>query len=433
MMTPFRLALVYLFTTALLALSFVVGSPTPSTPSAMSHGGYRAVFNTLAPAACGTPAQITQKDFGWSVTLLSAKYQKATTPTLCDTKWPWTIMQCMPTSQVLATLGWPADLLQPQYLTQITCVPARRQQPTPTTGDGCPIDGLIPFMPSSVNMCLLFSKAINGLIVAPIQSATNSAFGQAGGFVWQTPAIYQANASGGLVSIWSLMLLLVDGCIALAVAWAGMRLILGQQSWMRYADAVEILPRIIFATLAAHFSLHFIQIVIEGNNAFCHVFAGDHQLIGLLTIQNAQGFTQFLQIFFGVMLIALIITAITRLALLSILMVLSPWLLFALALPETEEIGRMGITAIIALTFMQALQLAVLTIGGRLLATVALGTGPNTVIVNLLSGIAVLFVMLSIPRWIISFVFRGSQGRLNGGVLVTAATGAASWFVGRTL
>lgn len=292
--------------------------------------------------------------------------------------------------------------------------------------DDCVLTGLFPFLPTGINICDAIGKVFTGLFLDPLQSTLQDTEQQTNSILWTTPPIYLDSVNNHLSDIWRVILSIVDALIALVVVYGGLKMILGRQTLqatLSYANALDLIPRVILATLAAHFSLHFIQILIDGNNALCALFAQDHQLIGLTNKTTGQGFVIFLQVFYAIMGLLLLFQAIARDALLSLLMVLSPAWFFAWCLPETQPLARLGTTATIALTFLQALQLLVIDVGGHMIATLALGTATQFSLLNVLGGIAVLYVALQLPVWLGRWVLHSSSFIASVGDVTSAAIG----------
>ena len=413
-----------------------LSAPLPIRQAAQPQEGYGAV---RIAQACGTPADMAQQDFQWPVTHLSSQYQHSTTPILCDDSWPWTAASCLPASAILAALRWPSDLLQQPFLSGPTCVQPRQPggtptpapSPSPNGSGGCILNDFAPGTPGGVNLCDAVGKIFDSLFLEPIRNGVHW-FMQQASFVWSTPpgATYQ---NTGLLAIWRVMLWIADSLLLLALVWTGTRVILGQQSWLAYADAIEILPRLLFATLAAHFSLHFGQIVIDGNNAFSSIFQ-DHQLIGLMDAKTGQAFVKFLQFFYGIMMLLLLLEGVLRIALLNLILIASPLWMFAWALAETERLARLGTTACIAIAFLQAIQLAVVTVGGNLLATLVTGTAPQFQLLNFLGGIATIYLALQVPRWLGQWVFLSALGGRVAGAgraLLGIASSGIAWVAGQ--
>lgn len=376
----------------------VTPTPTPTAPP-----GYVGDY-----LACGTPLQMGTQDFGWGKPSIYSPEYRGDEPTLCDTKWPtrWSLKVCLHVSEVLKRLGWPDDLLLPQYRNMIACNRIRQPAPPPqTSGNPCVIGAFLGF--GGINVCQIW----NNLVVAPINQAVHWFDQQGALFLWRTSPDATYN-NKGLRQFWQFSWGIVGLLLVAAIMWAGIRVMAGASGWLSYARLMEILPRLVFALLAAACSLKFAQLWIDGNNALCDAFA-DRRLLGLMDA-HVSGFAQFLQAIYDIMFLLFSLEAFFRMAVLAVLIGFGPLLMFAWALPETEPVARIGTQAIIWISLLQAMQIGIYTLGGKLLSILVTDPGNQLSLVSVGTGIGVSYLAFILPGWIRYLVFGGPAGRLPG-------------------
>jgi len=225
--------------------------------------------------------------------------------------------------------------------------------------------------------------------------------------ITQTPAAgtYQ-NATVMQFTTWSISV--VNAAVAVFIVIAGYNIMIARQIGADYNELMEFLPRLALAVLAANFSLFFIRLFIDLENALnldvislfsltilsntiVGIFHGNLLGAGLLAF--------VLAIILGVMDLLLAWQMLLRLALLILLIVLAPLAFLCGALPQTQGYLRLWLSTFAATVFIQFFQVSALAIGGTLISYVTAANLFNLggSLLSIITSSAVLYLVLRIP------------------------------------
>ncbi len=184
-----------------------------------------------------------------------------------------------------------------------------------------------------------------------------------------------------------------------------------------HSELAEFLPRLLLAFGAAHFSLFFLGLFIDLENALNMValnLAGMSMLTNIITALfqgnlAAEGLLVWVLGFvLGVMAILLGAQMAVRLALLWVLLVLSGPGLACFALPQTVGFGRMWLSLTTSAVMVQFFQVVTLALGGMLLTSLGASNvfGVGGTLATLLVCVALLYLVLRIPSIVHRFALR---------------------------
>ncbi|MBO0782460.1 MAG: hypothetical protein J2P37_26905 [Ktedonobacteraceae bacterium] len=386
----------------------------------------------------GTIAQTITFLFSWPADRLSSKWQHDTVDRLCLDYWAWNDPQFgakgtdVPVHELLRTLHWPADLFAKPWsegtihvhLIGFVAPVQPVTGPTQTVfqdGNGNKESTPACFLALPFGQSFDLCQATRGLINAAAQAIgdfyrTNT---QALHFLWQTPlSPFQDNQPVGLIHLWTTSWTIVLVCVTSVVAWGALRSMLGAVvSWLSYAQVMELLPRLVFALLAALLSRHLFLLLIQANNALSSIFSST-TLQTIVGTPNPGIRLGLLQIVYGLLGFVLVVEEAARLAFLYILYAASPLLFFLAALPETQRWAQSAARAAILLTFLQAIQLFILDVGNRITLSILRQSNGSLSIVQLLLALAVLYVALATFVAIVRMAFGVGGYALAGGPLL---------------
>jgi hypothetical protein len=188
---------------------------------------------------------------------------------------------------------------------------------------------------------------------------------------------------------------------------------------------------------AAHFSLYFLGLFIDLENALCSVattLAGSSMptnLIAGIFQGNLPGeglLAWVLAFVLGVMAILLGAQMVVRLALLWVLLVLSGPGLACFALPQTMGFGRMWLSLTASTVMVQFFQVVALALGGTLLTSLGASNlfGVGGTVATLLVCVALLYLVLRIPGIVHRFALRPM---MDASRAAAGAAGGAAGFV----
>ena len=155
-------------------------------------------------------------------------------------------------------------------------------------------------------------------------------------FVTRTPAA-GSYESPTVRSLWDFSRAIANAGLALVVMWGGFNVMVRQHIGSPYHGAMELLPRVILAALAVNLTLEFAGVLIEVNNAFAAAI-GQVGLPGYeqATVAQEGIALVFASIAYAVMALLLVFQMLIRLALLDVLIVLSPLMVLLWVLPQTQ-------------------------------------------------------------------------------------------------
>lgn len=235
-------------------------------------------------------------------------------------------------------------------------------------------------------------------------------------FVTQTPAEGTYD-SPTVRSLWDFSRAIVNAALAVIVMWGGFNVILKEHTRSPYHEAMELLPRVILAALAANLTIEFARLLIDVNNAISAAI-GEVSLPGYdQATPSQEGIALiFTAVAYGVVAILLVFQMLMRLALLAMLIVLGPVAALMWVLPQTQQWTRWWVDLFTTTVFQQAVQVMVLRLGSSLMVELTPGSMSNALLTMLL-GLAVCWLTLKVPSLLRSS--RSAAGITN--VLTLAA------------
>jgi hypothetical protein len=247
-------------------------------------------------------------------------------------------------------------------------------------------------------------SVINGLLHGPLDIITQT-----------PPADTYQNAT---VITWAnAFLAVVDLALASLIVIAGYNVMVGRGLGLSHSALPEFLPRLLLAFGAAHFSLFFLGLFIDLENALSGVALdlASHSMLTNVIAGIFQGnllgdgfLVVLLAIVLGIMSLLLGAQMVVRLALLWVLLVLSGPGLACFALPQTMGYGRLWLSLTSSTVLVQFFQVVALGLGGTLLTSLGasnlsgLGGTPATLLV----ASAMLYLVLRIPGIVHRYAFR---------------------------
>jgi hypothetical protein len=249
----------------------------------------------------------------------------------------------------------------------------------------------------------------------------------------QTPPVdtYQ---NPTVITWWQSFLGVVDLALASLIVIGGYNVVVGRHLGLPHSELAEFLPRLLLAFGAAHFSLFFLGMFIDLENALNLLalnLAGTSMLTNIITalLQGnlaTEGLLVWVLMFvLGVMAILLGAQMAIRLALLWVLLVLSGPGLACFALPQTMGYGRMWLSLTATTVLVQFFQVVTLALGGMLITSLGASNifGVGGTLATLLVCVALLYLVPRIPGIVHRFALRPMMDASRE--VAGAATGAA--------
>jgi hypothetical protein len=200
----------------------------------------------------------------------------------------------------------------------------------------------------------------------------------------------------------------VNAAVAIFIIIAGYNIMIARQIGADHYELMEFLPRLALAVLAANFSLFFIRMFIDLENALnldvIHLFSLtilSNTIVGIFhgNLLGAGLLTFVLAIVLGVMDLLVAWQMLLRLALLILLIVLAPLAFLCGALHQTQGYLRLWISTFAATVFIQFFQVSALAIGSTLISYVTAANLFNLggSLLSIITSAAVLYLVLRIP------------------------------------
>jgi hypothetical protein len=233
---------------------------------------------------------------------------------------------------------------------------------------------------------------------------------------------------------WQSFLAVVDLALASLIVIGGYNVVVGRHLGLPHSELAEFLPRLLLAFGAAHFSLFFLGLFIDLENALNVValnLAGSSMLTSIITALfqgnlATEGLLVWVLTFvLGVMAILLGAQMAVRLALLWVLLVLAGPGLACFALPQTMGFGRMWLSLTSTTVLVQFFQVVTLALGGMLVTSLGASNlfGVGGTLATLLVCVALLYLVLRIPGIVHRFALRPMMDASRA--VAGAAEGAA--------
>ncbi|MCA9831725.1 MAG: hypothetical protein KC495_14755 [Dehalococcoidia bacterium] len=291
--------------------------------------------------------------------------------------------------------------------------PGPEGQPPPDTLVDLPIPDptdLIPnpldWLPGGLNPVNWAKDIVNAVftligqaMLEAIRGFVDWALGMGGSslnFVTRTPAEGTYD-SPTVRSLYDFSRAIVNAALAVVVMWGGFNVIIKEHTRSPYHEAMELLPRVILAALAANLTLEFARMLIDINNALA-AGVGDVGLPGYdQATPSQEGLALiFTAVAYGIVAILLVFQMLMRLALLAMLIVLGPIAALLWVLPQTQQWTRWWTDLFVITVFQQAVQVMVLALGTALMVELTPGSVSNALLTMLL-GLAVCWLTLKVP------------------------------------
>jgi TrbL/VirB6 plasmid conjugal transfer protein len=267
---------------------------------------------------------------------------------------------------------------------------------------------------------------IGGALIEAMRELVDWALGLGGSslnFVTRTPAA-GSYESATVRSLWDFSRAIVNVALAAIVMWGGFNVIIKQHTRSPYHEAMELLPRVILAALAANLTLEFARVLIDLNNGF----AGAIGQVGLPGYEQASTSQEgmaavFMAISYGIVVLLLVLQMLMRLALIDLLIVLSPLMMLLWVLPQTQGWTRWWTNLFPITVFQQAVQMITLRLGSALMIELTPGSVSNALL-TLLLGIAVCWLTLKVPSLLRGQVQHAGLGSVVNLVVLSKVGGS---------
>jgi len=222
--------------------------------------------------------------------------------------------------------------------------------------------------------------------------------------------------------------LVASASLGLIVVMGGFNIMLGRQMGMNVHDLSALIPRVILTFLAAWVAPMIVQAFIELNNALCQgVFAllSASAFSTLLNSLVQTGFSDGWLIFVFLVILSLMALLLAgqmlfRLAFCAFLAGLAPIGFLCFALPQTLGWGRLWLRNFSVTIFVQFLQVAMLAVGGSMLAAIVALASPvfsslqdANLILEIVLSIILLYLTIRLPGMLLGWALRTTADQVG--------------------
>ncbi len=304
--------------------------------------------------------------------------------------------------------------------------PTVSQLPTATCSSPNPLDPACWAQLAAKAMAQWIAQAILSALQPLIENIDHNSLN----ILTQTPLLGQNVASGSpldatIVALWNWAIGVVDAALTIFIILGGYTIMLRS----RTQQVLDVGVRLLFALVAAHFSLLFMQVFIQIENALCDGIIHLYQLTILTNTLTAllQGnllgsslILFVLGLVLCVMFLLIMWQMLVRLALLSALVVLAGPAMLCFASSFTYAWGRLWVGLFAGTLFVQFFQVVVLALGSILVSSLSTGDlfHLDSTILTLLVSIAVFSLVLQIPglmrQWAIRPIAQAATATAEG-------------------
>ncbi len=226
-------------------------------------------------------------------------------------------------------------------------------------------------------------------------------------------------------SLWTQMALLANAFYILLVL-AGAVIVMTHGSTSSRNSAKEIVPRLLVGMIAGNASIALLAVMIHLSDALASAILGGTinpatagQALGHMLGPAARNgiFLILLDLGAQVMLIAILLTYIVRVALTVVLAVAAPLALSLHALPQTEPLAKLWWRAITGCFLIQLGQSLVFVVGLDVMldptTSISLfGLPNNSALVDTLVFLALCWILIKIPSWVSRSIFGAGSSKL---------------------
>ncbi len=287
-----------------------------------------------------------------------------------------------------------------------------------TTTSNLPITQIESVAPSD-GLTQVLIDAVNGFIQNIVESSTKPIVDGIMTFLSTTPSLLE-NAS--IVKFWLIMLGITDTLFVLVVALLGLQFMSASTFGFEEIEFKHLLPRIGLAFLGANVSLFLADYAIKASNALVsgvisatgglnHAWISNAVTISSITNGTAPFIILIFLLIFLIVAIVLLLMYISRLIVISLGAVLSPFIFLLSAIPKTADFAEMAVKGYFVSVFMIFVHVVTIQLAGTFLT---LPEQTNNSLISVAVAIGLLLTLLKIPSFMMQLIlFSRSVGAVR--------------------
>ncbi len=251
--------------------------------------------------------------------------------------------------------------------------------------------------------------AVNGFIQNIVESSTKPVVDGIMTLLTTTPELL-TNAT--IVKFWLIMLGITNALFVLIVALLGLQFMSASTFGFEEIEFKQLLPRIGLAFLGTNVSLFLADYAVKTSNALVTGVISatgglnNAWIVNAITLQNitngtAPLITLIFLLLFLIVAIVLLLMYISRLIIIALGAVLSPFIFLLWTLPKTADFAEMAIKSYLVSVFMIFIHVVTIQLAGSFLA---LPEQTNNSLISIAVAIGLLLTLLKIPSFMIQLM-----------------------------
>ncbi len=252
--------------------------------------------------------------------------------------------------------------------------------------------------------------AVNGFIQNIVESSTKPIVDGIMTFLGSTPSLLD---NSSIVKFWLIMLGITDSLFVLIVALMGLQFMSATTFGFDEIEFKHLLPRIGLAFLGANVSLFLADYAIKASNALIagvlsatgglnHAWISNAVTISSITNGTAPFIILIFLLIFLIVSIVLLLMYISRLIIISLGAVLSPFIFLLWTIPKTADFAEMAIKGYFVSVFMIFVHVVTIQLAATFLA---LPEQTNNSLISVAVAIGLLLTLLKIPSFMMQLIF----------------------------
>lgn len=252
-------------------------------------------------------------------------------------------------------------------------------------------------------------NAVNGFIQNIVESSTKPIVDGIMTFLGSTPSLLE-NAS--IVKFWLIMLGITDSLFVIIVALLGLQFMSASTFGFDEIEFKHLLPKIGLSFLGANTSLFLADYAIKASNALVsgvisatgglnHAWITNAVTLQTVTNGTAPFIILIFLLIFLIVSIVLLLMYISRLIIISLGAVLSPFIFLLWALPKTADFAEMAVKGYFVSVFMIFVHVVTIQLAGTFLS---LPEQTNNSLISVAVAIGLLLTLLKIPGFLMQLI-----------------------------
>jgi hypothetical protein len=261
--------------------------------------------------------------------------------------------------------------------------------------------------------------AVNGFIQNIVESSTKPVVDGIMTMLTTTPELL---TNGTIVKFWLIMLGITDTLFVLVVALLGLQFMSASTFGFEEIEFKHLLPRIGLAFLGTNISLFLADYAVKTCNALVsgvisatgglnHAWITNAITLQNITTGTAPLITLIFLLLFLIVAIVLLLMYISRLIVIALGAVLSPFIFLLWTLPKTADFAEMAIKSYLVSVFMIFIHVVTIQLAGSFLA---LPEQTSNSLISVAVAIGLLLTLLKIPSFLMQLIlFSRSVGTVK--------------------